>query len=46
MRALEQRADASGVSYHEMMERAGLAVAQVIHEARDAKKFPRVAVLV
>jgi NAD(P)H-hydrate epimerase len=28
-----------------MMERAGLAVAQAIREARDAKRFPRVAVL-
>lgn len=46
MRALEKRADASGVSYHDMMERAGLAVAQAIRAARDAKKHPRVAVLV
>jgi hydroxyethylthiazole kinase-like uncharacterized protein yjeF len=46
MRALEQRANAAGVSYHEMMERAGLAVAQSIREARDTKKFPRVAILV
>jgi NAD(P)H-hydrate epimerase len=45
MRALERQADAAGVSYHEMMERAGLAVAQAIREARDAKRFPRVAVL-
>lgn len=46
MRALEKQADASGVSYHEMMERAGLAVAQAIRAARDPKKHPRVAVLV
>ncbi|GAB4402034.1 MAG: bifunctional ADP-dependent NAD(P)H-hydrate dehydratase/NAD(P)H-hydrate epimerase [Anaerolineales bacterium] len=46
MRALEKQADASGVSYHDMMERAGLAVAQAIRAARDAKEHPRVAVLV
>lgn len=46
MRALEKQADASGVSYRDMMERAGLAVAQAIRAARDAKKHPRVAVLV
>lgn len=46
MRALEKQADASGVSYHDMMERAGLAVAQAIRSAHDAKKRPRVAVLV
>lgn len=46
MRALEQRADASGVSYHEMMERAGLAVAEAIRGERDAREFPLVATLV
>lgn len=46
MRTLEKQADAAGVSYHDMMERAGLAVAQAVRAARDAKKHPRVAVLV
>ena len=46
MRALEKRADASGVSYHKMMERAGLAVAQAVREGREPRQSPRVAVLV
>ncbi len=46
MRALEKRADASDISYHQMMESAGLAVAEAIRDQRDPKKFPRVAVLV
>ena len=45
MRALEQRADASGNSYAMMMERAGKAVADAIAE-RVAPRDARVLVLV
>lgn len=46
MSALEQQADASGVSYHTMMERAGQAVADAIRVAYNLNKNARVAFLI
>ncbi len=46
MRAIEAAADAAGVSYSQMMERAGRAVADRVKELLEEFPQPRVAVLV
>lgn len=46
MREIEAAADASGISYSEMMERAGRAVADRIREITKALKEPRITFLI
>lgn len=46
MRAIEKEGDMRGVSYAEMMERAGVGVARIIHEMYNRPQQPTVTALV